>query len=195
MGDDPLARSGLAFRLAHEPGVVLAGESGVSDLASALASHRPRVLLRDLGPGPPGSPFSPEASVDSLVLVPDSEGAAVALSSGARGVLERSADGPRLAAALLAVARGLVVLDPALAGALLGERSRALAGHAEPLTPREVEALGLLARGLSNKEIAHRLGISEHTAKFHVNAILGKLGVQSRLEAVVRAFQLGLVAL
>ena len=66
---------------------------------------------------------------------------------------------------------------------------------AEALTPRELEVLQLLAEGLSNKLIAARLGISEHTAKFHVNAILGKLGAQTRAEAVAQAARLGLLLL
>jgi DNA-binding NarL/FixJ family response regulator len=65
----------------------------------------------------------------------------------------------------------------------------------EDLTPRELEVLGLLAEGLPNKAIGLRLGISEHTVKFHVNAVLGKLGAQSRTEAVVRATRLGLILL
>jgi DNA-binding NarL/FixJ family response regulator len=68
-------------------------------------------------------------------------------------------------------------------------------GPAEGLTVRETEVLSLLAEGLSNKGIAARLGISEHTAKFHVNAILSKLGAESRAAAIVRAARLGLVAL
>lgn len=66
---------------------------------------------------------------------------------------------------------------------------------APDLTPRELEALRLLAEGLPNKTIASRLGISEHTAKFHVNSILSKLGAQSRTEAVTRATRLGLTLL
>ncbi|HLB64703.1 MAG TPA: response regulator transcription factor, partial [Anaerolineales bacterium] len=65
----------------------------------------------------------------------------------------------------------------------------------EPLTPRESEVLALLAEGLPNKSIAGRLGITEHTAKFHVNAILRKLGAQSRTEAVVLATRRGLILL
>jgi two-component system nitrate/nitrite response regulator NarL len=65
----------------------------------------------------------------------------------------------------------------------------------EPLTPRELEVLRLVAEGLPNKTIAARLDISEHTVKFHVNTILGKLGVASRTEAVVRATRLGLILL
>ncbi|HEX9940563.1 MAG TPA: response regulator transcription factor, partial [Thermoanaerobaculia bacterium] len=65
----------------------------------------------------------------------------------------------------------------------------------ETLTPRELEVLQLLSQGLPNKLIAQRLGISEHTVKFHVNAVLGKLGVQSRSEAIVQAVRSGLVVL
>ena len=65
----------------------------------------------------------------------------------------------------------------------------------EPLTPREIEVLHLLAEGMTNRAIAQRLEISEHTVKFHVNAILGKLGAQSRTDAVVRATRLGVILL
>jgi len=65
----------------------------------------------------------------------------------------------------------------------------------EPLTARELEVLGLLSAGMTNKEIASRLGITEHTIKFHVNAILGKLGAETRTEAVVHAARLGIVTL
>src|SRR5262249_21126846 len=98
-----------------------------------------------------------------------------------------------VAAALVAASRGLSVLDAALAEAFL--RPPQGSAQAEPLTPREREVLALLAEGLANKAIAARLGISEHTAKFHVNAILGKLGVDSRAEAIVRALRMGLVVL
>jgi DNA-binding NarL/FixJ family response regulator len=66
---------------------------------------------------------------------------------------------------------------------------------AEALTPRELEVLQLLAEGLPNKTIARQLSISEHTVKFHLNAIMSKLGAQSRTEAVVRATRLGLIIL
>ncbi|MFP2961004.1 helix-turn-helix domain-containing protein, partial [Myxococcus sp. 1LA] len=102
-----------------------------------------------------------------------------------------------LVAALLSVARGLAVFDPALAELRGTSRATLTARNSSPdaLTPREREVLGLLAEGLSNKVIADRLDISEHTAKFHVNAVLAKLGVQRRTEAVVRAAKLGLVTL
>jgi two-component system, NarL family, nitrate/nitrite response regulator NarL len=90
------------------------------------------------------------------------------------------------------VARGLSVLDGVLARQFVRPPA---AAPQEPLTPREREVLALLAEGLANKTIAARLGISEHTAKFHVNAILGKLGVESRAEAIVHAARAGLVVL
>lgn len=93
----------------------------------------------------------------------------------------------------MAAAAGLVVSDPSLGPGLRPERGREEAPLVEDLTPREREALQLLAEGLSNKEIARRLGTSEHTAKFHVNAILGKLNAHSRTEAVTRAARLGLI--
>jgi two-component system nitrate/nitrite response regulator NarL len=126
----------------------------------------------------------------------DETQAAEALTAGARGVVLRSGPPAQLAACLAAVAQELFALSSTVAQALLRPR---LAGGApalpEALTPRESEVLQLLSLGLANKAIAARLGISDHTAKFHVNAILGKLGVQSRSEAIVRASRLGLVVL
>ena len=88
-----------------------------------------------------------------------------------------------------------MVLDESFATLLLRDAPVPPEELAEPLTPRELEVLQLLSQGLPNKRIAQRLAISEHTVKFHVNAILGKLGVQSRGEAMVQAVRLGLVAL
>ena len=128
-----------------------------------------------------------------VLLSDDPQQVLEAIAAGARGALPRDVDPARLAAALRAVALGLVVLDEGLSGAIARRRPRA--ELAEPLTPRETEVLGLLVEGLSNKLIAARLDISEHTAKFHVNAILGKLGAQSRAEAIVVGARLGLVVL
>ena len=118
-----------------------------------------------------------------LALAPDEVLASEARRAGARGVLFRNVHAPQLVAAAVAVARGLVVTDVDLAQDS-GPRSPAGGPLAEGLTPREVEVLGLVAEGLPNKSIARRLDISEHTVKFHVNAIMGKLADQSRTEAV-----------
>lgn len=200
VGEDPLARSGLAALLAGEPTVAVAGEAApADDLAAAVAAARAAVVLWDLGRearrGLERLATLGRLAVPALALVAGEDEAAQALAAGARGLLLRSADAGRLAAALVAVARGLVVAEEPLTQGLFRGRAAAPAELAFPLTPRELEVLQLLTHGLSNKEIAFRLGMSEHTAKFHVNAILGKLGVQGRTEAVVRAARLGLVVL
>ncbi len=116
-----------------------------------------------------------------------------------RAYLLRHAGGEEIAAALQAVLRGLTVLDPAVAAQLQPAPSVPPAPAAdetgEPLTERELEVLRLLALGLPNKAIALRLGISEHTVKFHVGAILAKLGAASRTEAVMLAARRGLLPL
>jgi two-component system, NarL family, response regulator YdfI len=104
----------------------------------------------------------------------------------------------QLVAALEAAALGLTVMHPAQTEALLAApvgTARRMAELAEPLTPREREVLQMLASGSGNKEIASRLSISEHTVKFHVTAILGKLGAGSRTEAVFLGIRRGLVLL
>jgi len=93
-----------------------------------------------------------------------------------------------------AAALGLVTLDEEVADAMR-PRPAVAGGLHESLTPREREVLQLLSQGLANRRIAETLGIAERTVKFHVNAILGKLGAQSRTEAVAVAMRLGLVAL
>ena len=103
----------------------------------------------------------------------------------ANGTLSRSATPAQIDAALHAVAEGLRVSDQAQP-----ERE-----ESEPLTHREIEVLHLLVEGLTNKEIAQRLAISEHTVKFHVNAIMTKLGAATRTEAVVHAARQGIVVL
>ncbi|MGB7845661.1 MAG: response regulator transcription factor [Candidatus Acidiferrum sp.] len=120
-----------------------------------------------------------------------------AVRSGVRGILPAEVGGEQLATALSAVARGLVVLHPS---ELQNERnSRAAANDGlelvESLTTRERDVLQMLSRGLGNKEIAIRLKISEHTVKFHVASILGKLGASTRTEAVSVALRRGLILL
>jgi NarL family two-component system response regulator YdfI len=115
----------------------------------------------------------------------DSSLVALALRSGVRGVISFDATPQEIEAAVHAVDAGLVVLaEPPPAEEL-----------AEPLTERELELLDLLAEGISNKLIAHRLGITEHTVKTHVQSIFAKLGVSSRTEAVSQAIRRGLVML
>jgi two-component system, NarL family, response regulator YdfI len=124
-----------------------------------------------------------------------------ALYAGARAILPRTAKADEIITAIKAVTNGLAVLPGELLPALLSGASFVgeLLDDKDPdcvrLTPRELEVLAAMADGVSNKAIARRLGISFHTAKFHVAAILAKLNADSRTEAVARAAQLGLVML
>lgn len=198
---DRLARVGLAALLAAEPGVVIAGQIG-ADAATpeALDLYRPDTVLWDaVNPARDLERVADLCAAGARVaaLLVDEAQAAQLWQAGVRGLLGRDADTPALVAALTAVAQGLAALAPPLVVALKtnGEVEIGLEQPlSEALTPREREVLQRLAEGLSNKAIARSLGISEHTVKFHITALLGKLGVQSRTEAVVRAMRLGLVS-
>ncbi len=133
-----------------------------------------------------------------LVLLSDDLSAswvADCLRAGASSVLAPTASQEELLAAVHAARAGLVAVQRDGADAILSVRrpSPARLAPVEPLTPREREVLAMLAEGCSNKQIGARLEISEHTAKFHVASILGKLGAASRTEAVTAAIRLGLL--
>jgi two-component system, NarL family, nitrate/nitrite response regulator NarL len=132
------------------------------------------------------------AGFDGALLVL-SDDPAHAADTALAGVLPAAASPRQIAAAVAAVAEGLVVRTPAL-------RETPGFGPREPgarplLTPREVEVLALVGQGMSNKAIARRLAISAHTVKYHLEAIFAKLGVRSRAEAVTRGLRLGLQVL
>jgi DNA-binding NarL/FixJ family response regulator len=194
VGEDPLARGGLAVLLAGEPGIEVLGQTSPgAGTTAAVDALQPDAVLWDLGVSPRSVPEGIGALPAVVALVGDEELASQALAAGARGALPRDAGPGRLAAALRGAAQGLVILDDSFASALLRPQPPLPDPLVEPLTPRELEVLQLLAEGLSNKEIGSRLRISESTAKFHVNAILSKLGAQGRTDAVVRAARRGLV--
>lgn len=167
----------------------------------------PGLVLRDARPDAEGTAPAdvvigdaaeaerPRSSVPFLALVSTAQEARQALRSGARGALSRSAPASTLAPAALAVAAGHWVLDDAFASALLQVGEPAPTSAPSLLSRREQEVLGLLSEGLSNRDVAARLSISRHTAKFHVNAILDKLGATTRTEAVVLAARTGLLSL
>ncbi|HLX06794.1 MAG TPA: response regulator transcription factor [Thermoanaerobaculia bacterium] len=198
LGDDPLARGGLAYLLAGEPGFEVVAQADAAGAAAAVEREDPQVAVWDLGVDPPAwlerLGDLGETGPPAVALLLDEEAAAAALAAGARGLLFRDVEAGRLAAALRALAGGLLIFDDALLPPLL-RPPPAPQTQPEPLTPRELEVVQLLAQGLSNRRIAERLGISEHTAKFHVNAIVGKLGAQTRTDAAIRAARLGLVLL
>ena len=209
IADDALARAGLAALLAEQPGCAVVGRaSGLDDLPALVEVYRPNVLLWDMS-------WQPDSAIERLavlvestppvaVLLPDEGRVAEVWATGVRAILRRDADPGQVAAALRALMQGLGVVDGAFAAALARPvglptlkpwDDRQTDPLIEELTPRELAVLRLVAEGLPNKTIAVKLGISEHTVKFHVNAILGKLGVASRTEAVVRATRLGLIFL
>jgi two-component system, NarL family, response regulator YdfI len=130
-----------------------------------------------------------------LVRNPAAEPVAEALRAGVRAVLPSGIDGPEIAAAIEAAAAGLTVLERTGVDLLLRAPGPPRKGTAlvEPLTERELEVLELVSGGLGNKEIASRLEISEHTVKFHMASIMGKLGAGSRTEAVTLAIRQGLI--
>ena len=118
--------------------------------------------------------------------------------SGNRGTLSQDATPAQIIAAVHAAAAGLIVMPAEEGMAFLPHLSHLSEQEpekeiVEPLTPREMDVLEMLAEGLSNKLIAHRLSISDHTAKFHVNSILAKLHAGTRTEAVTRGIRLGLI--
>jgi two-component system, NarL family, nitrate/nitrite response regulator NarL len=195
---DPLARAGLGLLLGGQDGITVSGQVAPDeDWPGPGDPDAPHAALWDLGLGLRSGVEELRALSSGLpvvAVVADEADAREALAAGARGALSRNADGDLLAAALRAAALGLIVLEEVYARSFAPVQAEPTT-LAEPLTPRELEVLQRLTQGLSNKQIAQRLGVSDHTAKFHVNAILGKLGVQSRSEAIVQAVRLGLVVL
>jgi DNA-binding NarL/FixJ family response regulator len=202
----PLARAGLENLLAAREVQVVASGGSIDALAEMLADAAPDVVLVDAS----GEPL--EAMLESIVssglasdvgvvLLGDGmtpAASAEALRAGIRAALPGDISPEQLIAALQAVSSGLLVLHASHAGEALPAGSaapRSTEELAEPLTRREVEVLQMLAAGLSNKEIAVRLGISDHTVKFHVASILGKIGAGSRTEAVSMGIRRGLVLL
>jgi DNA-binding NarL/FixJ family response regulator len=133
----------------------------------------------------------------ALIDNPSAAWTAQALRSGVRSILARDAAGEEIVSAIHAAYAGLVLLDPDIAEALSeripGATSR-VTSH-EELTARELEVLAMLAEGLPNREIADRLGVSEHTVKFHISSILDKLGAATRTEAVTLGLRMGLILL
>lgn len=207
LADDPLVRAGLAHLV--ESGDDQAATVRIElardyrDLAQTVAELDPDAVLADLGVDPAVARERMRA-VSGLertvvLMVPAGLGASELVAVGLRAALPRSADPVAIRAALYSAAQGLVVLDPSLLGGLLGRapaaRAESSGPRAQELTARELEVLRLLAEALPNKLIADRLGISDHTAKFHVNSVLSKLSAGTRTEAVVRAARLGLVTL
>ncbi|HEV3097506.1 MAG TPA: response regulator transcription factor [Candidatus Dormibacteraeota bacterium] len=197
---NPLARGGLTSLVAGMIGVKAVGAVGIVEAASLAGQLLPDAVLLDAGDGEPedldgvARLAAAQPGLPIVALASDQSAIAQALAFGASALLPAGIDAETLAAALLASARGLATIPRRDLALLLPEEERidpAVKAPTETLTPRELEVLQLMARGLTNRQIARRLEISEHTVKFHAAAILGKLSARSRAEAVARAIGLG----
>jgi DNA-binding NarL/FixJ family response regulator len=202
-----LVRAGLRVLLERHDGVEVGADVASADHAVAVTrSIRPHVVLVDLdlpGGGLEATRRVLAASdaVRVVVLLPTERDDAVfaALRAGATGVLMKDADPDQLVASVYAVARGDAMLDPALARRLVEDfvgRPEEIAPDPEALeelTAREREVMALVARGLSNGEIAERLVVTRGTAKTHVSRVLCKLNARDRAQLVVLAYEAGLV--
>jgi DNA-binding NarL/FixJ family response regulator len=200
---DPVARRDLELLLRSEPRVRIVGAVGdESALIGLLARNDVDAVLAHAPSRELLARWKARAGATAFVVLldaPDRDRALEALGAGAQAVLPRAARQTAILAAIEAAAHGLVVVQREILGGLLGEAHAtddALSpiGHTS-LTPRELEVLAAMADGASNKAIARRLGISFHTVKFHVAAILAKLDADTRTEAVTKAAQSGLVML
>jgi DNA-binding NarL/FixJ family response regulator len=201
--DHEVVRSGYAALLDTQPDFAVAGTA--TDGAEAVRlcrEHRPDVVLMDVRmPGMDGIEATRHIAGGPKVLILTTfdldEYVYDALRAGASGFLLKDVTAERLFDAVRVIAAGEALLAPTVTRRLIGEfarlrpqpRQRAFA----TLTPRETEVLRLVAEGLSNPEIAARLVVTEETVKTHVSRMLGKLGLRDRTQAVVAAYESGLV--
>ena len=173
------------------------------DIVRAAQAYSPDVLLLDAADGTPqslGTFLQPGAPAVVLLLeAPTRSELRRLFTSGVRAVLLRDAAPQEIASAIDAAYNGLAVISQELLELLFPAVSGMVDQHelqlGEPLTAREAEVLSMMAEGAGNKEIAARLKISEHTVKFHVSAVLAKLGAATRTEAVSRGYREGLIVL
>jgi len=202
LSSNPLARSGLERLVQSMDGIVLAGSGPIQDAATLAERGDPDVLVFDGGEGdaddlaPVAGLTSGQPGLPIVVLALDTGEQALALGLGAAALLPAGLEADALRSAIVASSQGLVtVTRPDLAVWLAQEARAAVPAGTmiEALTRREHEVLQLLAQGMTNRRMAERLAVSEHTVKFHVAALLGKLGARTRAEAVARAIGQGLL--
>jgi DNA-binding NarL/FixJ family response regulator len=207
--DQTVVREGLVMLLGLSPGVEVVAAAADGDEAVRLAlHHRPDVVLMDLRmPRTDGVTATrrvvdalPATRVIVLTTYADDESVFAALEAGARGYLTKDATAAEIQRAIRTVHAGEALLDPSVQRRLLERALFSSAGEAaavapvlpDGLTQREVEVLREIAAGLSNREIAERLVISEATVKTHVNNIFSKANLRDRAQAVVYAHHHGL---
>ena len=196
---DADARAGLLESLGRHPAlnVTVAADDHVTaiDDAAGEAAALP-VVIWDVGVDTPRADVVSDVHPSPVIALVATDGdVSDAMAAGVHAILPRDAGPDLIVAAAAAVARGLLVFDRAYAPGVRLARPVHAQVPMEELTSRESEILQLLAEGMSNKAIAQALGISDHTVKFHLNAILGKLDAHTRTEAVTRAARLGLIVL
>ncbi|WP_184583694.1 response regulator [Lipingzhangella halophila] len=205
--DQEVVRAGFAALLDTQPDLVVAGVAGDGTRAIEVCQEeRPDVVLMDVRmPGVDGIEATrrivADGSASPRVLILTTfdldEYVYDALAAGASGFLLKDVAAERLFDAVRVVASGDALLAPSVTRRLIGEfarlRPRPPAAIANELTPRETEVLRLVAEGLSNTEIARRLVVGEETVKTHVSRVLHKLSLRDRAQAVVVAYESGLV--
>ncbi len=201
--DHPMLRQGLVAVLGTQPDFEVVNEAADGSEVVRLAERlKPDVILLDLEMPEMDGVAALEklrdagSAVQTIVFTAydTDERILGALRAGARGYLLKGASRAEIFDAIRTVHAGGSLLQPVVTGRLLDHMSREQTSP-EPLTPREFEVLGLLALGLTNREIAGRLFISERTVKFHVSSLMHKLGAENRTETVTIAAQRGLIQL
>lgn len=199
--DHTLFRSGVRALLARQTGIEVVGEADSGAEGVKLATIvQPDVVLLDLNmPGLSGVETlqlllqdTPQRAVVMLTVSEDADDLAMALRAGARGYLLKNIDAAFLVTAIQRAAAGESVMTTKLMQQFRAGAATPLPSDEARLTPREREILACLARGESNKEIARRLDLAESTVKIHVQNILKKLGLSSRVQAAVYAVEHGL---
>ena len=204
--DHAIVRKGVRALLLTEPGIEVVGEAGDGEAAVATAERvRPDVILMDLVmPGLDGIEAirrivagQPDARIVVVTSFATAEKVFPAIRAGALGYLLKDSEPEDLVRAIRQARRGEAALHPAIATKLLQElaRPQERPPTTDPLTGRELEVLKLVARGLSNQEIADALAVSEATVRTHVSGILAKLHLASRTQAALYALREGIVSL
>jgi DNA-binding NarL/FixJ family response regulator len=207
--DQSLFREGLRTLLSIHPGLAVVGEAANGEETLArVKTLQPHVILMDLRMPVMGGVETtrrlrashPECRVIVLTTFDDDEEVFEALRAGAIGYLLKDAPSEKLVEAIRAAACGQSFLQPSITAKVVAEFSRLSAAPGpraptlrEPLSEREGEVLRQLAQGMSNKEIAATLRLAEGTVKNHMSNILGKLGVQDRTQAALKARECGLI--
>lgn len=199
-----IMQAGLESIIGTNPALEVVGSADSTNFAALLESLQPDVVLLWQG--------DDQAMLMELAVVTELTTAAVVvlgdnfeknwatevLNNPVQALLPREATADEILASIVAAAMGLVVLHPDFSEELLPRTNLSRVPPSTPLqalTGREIEVLGMLALGLGNKTIAKQLGISEHTVKFHLSSIFGKLNASSRTEAVTLGARLGLILL